>query len=156
MPDHGFPEQVDMPSIPSGDYGNSLDVAITPLQGSWPRSIAPERMFNLAFPYDTIYRNETGHLKGLSATSGLAMLSYLQEHQKLANSAVTDALSLLIDMPAGALDPILWPTESRPSSQGGQQPPAPIPPDPWEIIEKKVGSSLVSGSLWTVSAFGVG
>lgn len=59
---------------------------------AWPPRPDPERHRYLAYPYDSIYRNEYGHFKALSLSSGLGTLSYLHEYHKLANEQFLDAL----------------------------------------------------------------
>ncbi|KAJ9478682.1 Zn(2)-C6 fungal-type domain-containing protein [Pseudozyma hubeiensis] len=59
---------------------------------AWPPKPDPRRHRYLAYPYDSIYRNEFGHLKALSLSSGLGTLSYLHEYHKLANEQFLDAL----------------------------------------------------------------
>ncbi|TKY87741.1 hypothetical protein EX895_003322 [Sporisorium graminicola] len=59
---------------------------------AWPPKPDPTRHRYLAYPYDSIYRNEFGHLKALSLSSGLGTLSYLHEYHKLANEQFLDAL----------------------------------------------------------------
>lgn len=59
---------------------------------AWPPKPDPKRHRYLAHPFDSIYRNEFGHLKALSLSSGLGTLSYLHEYHKLANEQFLDAL----------------------------------------------------------------
>ncbi|KAN0060062.1 hypothetical protein ACQY0O_008035 [Thecaphora frezii] len=59
---------------------------------AWPPRPDPRRHRYLAYPYDSLYRNEFGHLKALSLSSGLGTLSYLHEYHKLANEQFLDAL----------------------------------------------------------------
>ncbi|PWN53517.1 hypothetical protein IE53DRAFT_366292 [Violaceomyces palustris] len=63
----------------------------------WPPRIDAERYKYLAYPYDSVYTNEFGHLKALSLSSGLGSLSYLHEYHKLANEQMLDALWQVLD-----------------------------------------------------------
>ncbi|SPO37321.1 uncharacterized protein PSFLO_02794 [Pseudozyma flocculosa] len=59
---------------------------------AWPPRPDLRRHRYLAYPFDSLYRNEFGHLKALSLSSGLGTLSYLHEYHKLANEQFLDAL----------------------------------------------------------------
>lgn len=77
--------------------GSAIPWPNTPYERSrhtvaWPPKPDPKRHRYLAYPYDSIYRNEFGHLKALSLSSGLGTLSYLHEYHKLANEQFLDAL----------------------------------------------------------------
>ncbi|CCF51700.1 hypothetical protein NDA11_001870 [Ustilago hordei] len=77
--------------------GSAIPWPNTPYERShhtvaWPPKLDPKRHRYLAYPYDSIYRNEFGHLKALSLSSGLGTLSYLHEYHKLANEQFLDAL----------------------------------------------------------------
>ncbi|EST05781.1 hypothetical protein PSEUBRA_004804 [Kalmanozyma brasiliensis GHG001] len=77
--------------------GSAIPWPNTPYERSshtvaWPPKPDPTRHRYLAYPYDSIYRNEFGHLKALSLSSGLGTLSYLHEYHKLANEQFLDAL----------------------------------------------------------------
>ncbi|PWZ01632.1 hypothetical protein BCV70DRAFT_158393 [Testicularia cyperi] len=77
--------------------GSAIPWPNTPYERSshtvaWPPKPDPRRHRYLAYPFDSIYRNEFGHLKALSLSSGLGTLSYLHEYHKLANEQFLDAL----------------------------------------------------------------
>lgn len=77
--------------------GSAIPWPNTPYERSshtvaWPPKPDPTRHRYLAYPYDSLYRNEFGHLKALSLSSGLGTLSYLHEYHKLANEQFLDAL----------------------------------------------------------------
>jgi hypothetical protein len=98
----------------------------------WPHRPQADRFLRLAFPYDSMYRNEGGQLKALSASSGLGALSYLPEHRKHVTEQADELLSFLIDMP---VNPIPHPDRSLPSSP---LPSPPIDESLWAIVIEEV------------------
>ncbi|CBQ70975.1 conserved hypothetical protein [Sporisorium reilianum SRZ2] len=88
---------VDRDSSRAERSGSAIPWPNTPYERSshtvaWPPKPDPTRHRYLAYPYDSIYRNEFGQLKALSLSSGLGTLSYLHEYHKLANEQFLDAL----------------------------------------------------------------
>lgn len=77
-------------------YGHGV-----PQDTVWPPQHDPDRKRYLAFPYDTIYRNELMHARGLSLSSGLSSLSYLNGLHKLTNEQMLDDLWSFLGDPAG-------------------------------------------------------
>lgn len=87
------------PAAPYSGSGAVDDVS------AWPHRPRDDRLLRLAFPYDSVYKNERGRFRALGLSSGLGTLSYLHQHHKLLSSTNNPLDSFLVDMPAEALLP---------------------------------------------------
>ncbi len=144
--------------------GSAIPWPNTPYERSrhtvaWPPKPDPKRHRYLAYPYDSIYRNEFGHLKALSLSSGLGTLSYLHEYHKLANEQFLDALWQVLEgenqdgvnMQMFALENESFSPHSHashPSSGlGAPTAPSPTPSPPTGLLEALPPSTSPSPSM---------
>ncbi|WWC93840.1 hypothetical protein V866_000676 [Kwoniella sp. B9012] len=87
----------------------------------WPRFVSADRFLSRAFPYDTLYQNELGSLRALSASSGLSALHYLREQRGTAMNIV-DSFEFPINLPDISLSPNLLPLLPNLSIAGNERP----------------------------------
>ena len=115
------------------------------VDADWPHRPREDRLLRLAFPFDSLYRNERGLLKSLSMSSGLGALAYLPEHHKLVNTQMDELLDFFVDMPA---NPLLPPDLSRPPSP--RLSPV-IDESTWDMVSNAIGLQTVRTAMSQVA-----
>ncbi|KAM0753157.1 hypothetical protein T439DRAFT_354592 [Meredithblackwellia eburnea MCA 4105] len=104
---------------------------ITASHSTWPNQIRPDRHLSVAFPFESLYHNEYGYLKSLSASSGLPMLVYLEAYAKQQSLSTEGLFADWLSIPYA-------PNIYEPSIPTSPMPPIDEDVNPWDDMEAAI------------------